>query len=328
MKKLPSRRFTKPGGKPLLYPEVKRVSQRPLSRRALSLEHGDLLPVLFLLPTLIIVLIVLIIPFVYGLVISLFRYDIGTSLSLDRFIGLGNYTAAIADKVFLKSTLNTVLFSLLATAGDLFLGTMIAVLLMKLRQRASGFLRAVFMMPLLVSPIIVGLIWRYMYDPTSGLIYWILSLFHLGIKQVPGLTSGDTALLSVCIAHWWQVTPFVILVVTAGLVSIPQDQYEAAHMDGANAFAVFFRITLPQLTRMYMVILIVSGVDTIKVFDIIYALTQGGPANSTLSLSIYAYKNAFEMYRMGYAMAISVFTMGISFLLFGVPFIWFNHRKG
>ena len=297
-------------------------------RQTLSLEKGDLLPVLFLLPTMLIVLVVLLVPFCYGLYVSLFRYDIGTQLSADRFVGLGNYAAALTDKVFIKSAVNTIGFSLMATAGDLVLGTLIAVLLCRLRERQSGILRAVFTMPLLVSPIIVGLIWRYMYDPTSGLIYWVLSLFGLGLAQVPGLTSGSTALLSVCVAHWWQVTPFVILVVTAGLVSIPLDQYEAAHVDGANAFTVFFRITLPQLTRMYMVILIVSGVDTVKVFDIIYALTQGGPANSTLSLSIYAYKNAFEMYKMGYAMAVSVLTMGISFALFGVPFMLFNKRKG
>lgn len=142
------------------------------------------------------------------------------------------------------------------------------------------------------------------------------------------MTSDSTALLSVVIAHWWQITPFVILVVTAGLVSISQDQYEAALIDGAGGITTFFKIALPQLTQTYMVILVVSGVDTIKVFDIIYALTQGGPANATMSLSIYAYKNAFEMYRMGYAMAISILTMIISFLLFGIPFLRFNRREG
>lgn len=294
----------------------------------LSLEHGDLLPVLLLSPTLLIVLVVLLVPFVYGLVISLFEYDIGTKLTWDRFVGLGNYVRMLQDKVVWKSAANTVSFSVLATAGDLVIGTVIAVLLTKLTARVSGVLRAVCMMPLLVSPIIVGLIWRYLYDPASGLLYWFLGLFGIGVAQFPGLTSGSTALFSVAVAHWWQIAPFVILVVTAGLVSIPQDQYEAARIDGARGFTVFFKITLPQLTRMYMVILVVSGVDTVKVFDIIYALTQGGPANSTVSLSIYAYKNAFEMYRMGYAMAISILTMAVSFLLFGVPFLMFNRKKG
>lgn len=301
-----------------------RLRRKP---RWLTLERGDLLPVLLLLPTLVVVLVVLIIPFLYGLFISLFDYSVGAELTMDRFVGLGNYIQMFQDKVVWLSAVNTVAFAVLATAGDLVIGTLIAVLLNRLSRRAGGILRAICMMPLLVSPIIVGLIWRYMYDPTSGLLYWFLGLFGIGTAQFPGLTSSSTALISVVIAHWWQITPFVILVVTAGLVSISQDQYEAAHIDGAGGITTFFKIALPQLTQTYMVILVVSGVDTIKVFDIIYALTQGGPANSTMSLSIYAYKNAFEMYRMGYAMAISILTMVVAFILFGIPFLRFNRKE-
>lgn len=292
-----------------------------------SFEHGDLLPILLLLPTLIIIIIVMLIPLIYGLFISLFDYDIGTRLTADKFVGAANYAKLFSDRVVWRSLWNTVLFAVFATAGDLVIGTFIAVLLQKLRPSVSGPVRAVCMTPLLVSPIIVGLIWRYMYDPTSGLLYWILSFFGIGVKQFPGITSGSTALFSVLVAHWWQITPFVILIVTAGLVSIPGDLYEAAYMDGAGEVYAFFKISLPLLMSVYMVILVISGVDTVKVFDIIYALTQGGPANSTMSLSIYAYKNGFEMYRMGYAMAISVLTMLVSFLLFGVPFMRFNRKK-
>ena len=294
----------------------------------LSLEQGDALPLLLLSPTLLIVIVVLLIPFLYGLFISLFDYNIGAALTADRFIGFGNFIQMFKDKVVLKSIANTIGFAVLATAGDLVIGTIIAVLLSKLKTAISNILRAICLMPLLVSPIIVGLIWRYMYDPQSGLLYWFLSLFGIGTAQFPGLTSSSTALISVVIAHWWQVTPFVILVVTAGLASIPQEQYEAAHIDGATGFKAFFKITLPQLSRIYMVILVISGVDTIKVFDIIYALTQGGPANSTISLSIYAYKNAFEMYRMGYAMSIAILTIIITFVMFGIPFLRMNKKEG
>lgn len=296
-------------------------------RSRLSLEHGDLLPFLLLLPTIVIVLVVLVIPFFYGVVVSLFDYDVGMTLSAENFLGLGNYVAMFGDKVVVKSLWNTVLFAVLGTGGDLVIGTIVAVLLLKLTAKASAFWRAICMMPLLISPIIVGLIWRFIYDPNSGILYWFLGLFGIGSQQFPGITSGSTALISVVVAHWWQVTPFVILVITAGLLSIPKDLYEAACIDGAGELTTFFRITLPQLSRVYMVILVVSGVDTVKVFDIIYALTQGGPANSTMSLSIYAYKNAFEMGRMGYAMAISILTMVVSFVLFGLPFLRFNKKK-
>lgn len=289
-----------------------------------SLEKGDLLSFLLMLPTLFIVLIVMIIPLFYGLFISLFNYDIGRTLTTGDFVGLGNYLRFFTDKIMLKSIANTIIFAIGATAGDLIIGTLIAVLLLKITPKVRGLLRAVYAMPLLISPIIVGLIWRYMYDPSSGFLYWILGLFEIGVDQFPGVTSTSTALLSVIIAHWWQITPFVIIVVTAGLVSIPVEYYEAAHIDGAGEIRTFFSISLPLLVKVYMVIFIISGVDTIKVFDIIYSLTQGGPASSTMSLSIYAYKNGFEMYQMGYAMAIAVFTMLVSFIVFGIPFIKFG----
>lgn len=296
-----------------------------------SLEKGNLLSFLLVLPTLFIVFVVMIIPLFYGVFISLFNYDIGRTLTAGDFIGLGNYLRFFKDEIMLKSIANTIIFAISATAGDLIIGTLIAVLLLKIKPKVRGLLRAVYTMPLLISPIIVGLIWKYMYDPSSGFLYWILGLFGISIDQFPGITATSTALLSVIIAHWWQITPFVIIVVTAGLVSIPNEYYEAAHIDGAGEIRTFFCISLPLLIKVYMVIFIVSGVDTVKVFDIIYSLTQGGPASSTMSLSIYAYKNGFEMYRMRYAMAIAVFTMLVSFIIFGIPFIKFgiqsNQRK-
>ncbi len=289
-----------------------------------SLEKGELLPFLLMLPTLLIVLVVMIIPLFYGVYFSLFNYDIGKALKAEDFVGLGNYLKLFNDRTVWKSVLNTIFFSIGATAGDLIIGTLIAVLLLKVRTKYGRILRAVFSMPLLISPIIVGLIWRYMYDPSSGFLYWILSFFGIGVNHFPGTTDPSTALISVIIAHWWQITPFVIIVITAGLVSISKDLYEAAYIDGAGEIRTFFNISLPLLTKVYMVILIISGVDTIKVFDIIFSLTQGGPANSTLSISIYAYKNGFEMYQMGYAMAISMLAMAISFVIFGVPFMRFS----
>ena len=290
----------------------------------LSLEKGELLPFLLLLPTIFIVVVVMIIPLVYGLVVSLFDYDIGRTLAESEFVGLANYLRMLQDETVWISVRNTVIFAVFATGGDLIIGTFVSVLLTNLKGKSTNILRAIFTMPLLISPIIVGLIWRYIYDPLSGILYWLMGLVGLGIDNFPGITDSSTALISVIIAHWWQVTPFVIIIVSAGLVSIPTSLYEAAEIDGAGAIDKFFRISFPLLTRVYMVILVVSGVDTVKVFDIIYALTQGGPANSTMSISIYAYKNAFEMYRMGYAMSISVLAMVISFLLFAVPFMRFN----
>jgi multiple sugar transport system permease protein len=293
----------------------------------LSLERGDLLPVLLMLPVLIIILCIMVVPLCYGLFLSFFDLGFGSLGESNSFLGLGNYIHFFTDKVALKVVLNTLCFSLGATAGDLFLGTVIAVLLLKIPRTLSVLLRPIVTIPLLISAVVIGLIWRYIYDPT-GILYWFLGLFGLGVKDFPGVTGASTALLSTIIAHWWQVTPFVIIVLTAGLLSIPEELYEAARIDGAGSFNTFFRITLPQLRSVYMVILLISGVDTVKVFDIIYALTRGGPHNSSVSLSIYAYSQAFDQSNLSYSMTISFMTMIITFLIFGIPFVRYNLGKG
>lgn len=292
-----------------------------------SLERGDLLPLLMMLPTLLVILFVMVFPLVYGLLLSFFTIGFGGSLSPDSFVGLDNYLQFFTDPVAMKATLNTVLFSFGAIAGDFVLGTLVSLGLLKLRRSASVLIRPIVTMPLLVSPVVVGLIWRYIYDP-KGILYYFLSKIGLGISNFPGVTAASTSLLSTIIAHWWQVTPFVIIVLTAGLLSIPEEYYEASKIDGAGPFRTFFQITLPQLLNVYVVIMLVSGVDTIKIFDLIFALTGGGPNNSSISLSIYAYSQAFEQSNLSYSIAISILTMLLTFCIFGIPFIKHNLSKG
>ncbi len=292
-----------------------------------SLERGDLLPLLLMLPTLTVIFCIMVLPLFYGLFLSFFSVGFGNRNYVESFVGFKNYIHFFTDPVALKATFNTVCFSFGAIAGDFLLGTICAVLLVKIPRMLSSVLRPIVTMPLLVSPVVVGLIWRYIYDP-KGILYWFLGLFGLGIKDFPGVTSASTALFSTIVAHWWQVTPFVVIVLTAGLLAIPEEYYEAAKIDGAGPFNTFFRITLPQLKNVYMVIMLISGVDTIKIFDIIYSLTGGGPNNSSLSLSIHAYSQAFEQSNLSYAMAISFLTMLLTFLIFGIPFVRQNLGKG
>lgn len=292
----------------------------------LSMERGDLLPLLLLLPALMLVLFVMVVPLCYGLFLSLLKYSMGEIDLGSDFVGLQNYARMFQDPVAMKSVWNTVQFSLGAIAGDMVLGTLAAVMIFQLTRREAALIRPIVTMPLLISPIIISLIWRYIYDP-QGILYFILRQFGLGILDFPGVTGEGTALLSVVIAHWWQVVPFYVIVLTAGLVSIPQDLYEAAYVDGAGGFRVFRRITLPLLSKVYMVVLFISGVDTVKIFDLIYGLTGGGPNNSTISISIYAYNQAFSNVNMGYAMALSVLAMAVAFVMFGVPFMSFSGKR-
>jgi multiple sugar transport system permease protein len=291
-----------------------------------SLEKGDLLPTLLMLPALFMILFIMVVPLCYGLMLSFFDVGFGVSDLQDKFTGIDNYMQFFKDNTAKKAVLNTLIFSFGAILGDLFFGTVGAVLLLKVGQRLSKILRPILTIPLLISPIIVGLIWRYIYD-VKGILYWFLSNIGLGIKDFPGVTSSATALLSTIIAHWWQVTPFVIIIITAGLLAIPEEYYEAAFVDGAGGFHSFFHISLPLLTDVYMVVFLTSGVDTIKVFDIIYSLTGGGPNNSSVSMSIYAYNQAFEQSHLGYAMALSIIAMIVTFIIFGIPFIKHNLKK-
>lgn len=291
----------------------------------LSLEKGDLLPTLLMLPTVLFIVCIMIVPLLYGFILSFYEVGFGRA-SIENFVGIKNYIRFFNDTTAKKALLNTIIFSFGAMVGDFVLGTVFAVFLNKINRKLSVVLRPVITIPLLISPLIVGLIWRYIFDP-NGILYWLLGLFNLGIKEFPGVTSPATALLSTIIAQWWQVTPFVVIIVTAGLLSIPEEYYEASCVDGANAIQQFFRITLPMLKNVYMVVFLISGVDTVKVFDIIYSLTGGGPNNSSISTSIYAYKQAFEQSNLSYGMAISFITMFVTFVIFGIPFIKNNTRR-
>lgn len=277
-------------------------------------------------PSVLLVVFVMVLPLSYGLFLTFFDFNFGQFEVARDFVGLLNYRTFFADQTALKSVLNTLLFSLGAITGDLLFGTIIAVLLLQLPRLAQSVVRPLILMPLLISKIVVGLIWRYIYDP-QGILYWALGLVGLGISDFPGITSSSTALLSTVIAHWWMVVPFVVIVLTAGLVSIPNELYEAAYIDGAGGFTTFWKISFPLLRDVYMVILLVSGVDTIKVFDIIYSLTGGGPANATISISMYAFNQAFTRTNMSYAMTVAVVAMVITFGVFGVPFVLNNRRK-
>jgi len=291
-----------------------------------SLEKGDLLPFLLMTPAVLLIVGVMILPLGFGLFLSFFDFSFGDFSISDDFAGFRNYLRFLSDATARRSIINTLLFSAGAITLEFVVGTITALLLFYLPRRASALIRPVITVPLLVSPIVVGLIWRYIYDP-QGILYWFLGLLGLSIEHFPGVTAASTALLSTVIAHSWEVVPFVVIVLTAGLVSIPTELYEAAYMDGAGEVRIFRTITFPLLKDVYMVILLISGVDTIKIFDIIYSLTGGGPNNSTISISMYSFNQAFMQSNMSYAMTLSVIAMIVTFAVFGIPFVRRNRVR-
>lgn len=297
-----------------------KLSGGVLSRK----KDNDVLPFLLVVPALTVIAFVLVVPVFYGIFVSFFDSGFSGVDIREDFVGLGNYIRMFQDEIFLLSLRNTLIFMIFALIGDFVLGTLIAVAINSLSRAVGGVFRAVITMSLLISPIVCGLIFRYFFDTNSGWFYW---LSNLSVSQFPGVAGKMTAMLLCILAHCWQTVPFVVIVLSAGLLTVPQDYYEASAIDGAGTFTQFFKITFPHLTNMYMVVAIISGVDTLKVYDIVYSLTNGGPMNATISLSMYAYKRAYTHYELGYAMAISIFTMLLCILIFGIPFSKYNRTK-
>jgi multiple sugar transport system permease protein len=289
------------------------VSQQHLPTKSTYLRRDQQLAVLLLLPAATAIFVVMILPLGFALYASFFDYSLGQERNM-TFVFLDNYLRFFSDPSALRALLNTVLLTALSLTLCLVVGVGIAVLLREIDPKAANFLRAIFAMPILISPIIVSLIWRYMYDPTYGLVYY--SLGFVGLQDFGGLTNSGTALICIVIADVWHTAPFIILVASAGLTVIPEELYEAARLDGASALRVLFRITLPLMAKVLTVLILIRGTDAFRTFDLVYGLTGGGPANATMTLSIYAYKEAFENSQMGFAMAVSIVTLVCLIVLF------------
>jgi ABC-type sugar transport system permease subunit len=293
------------------------LTNQPVRTLSSHARRDRMLAWLLLVPATAMVVTVMIVPLGFALYASLFQYSLGQEDQM-VFVFLDNYIHFFSDPVALRSLLNTLLFTAISLALCLSVGVGIAVLLKDLHRPTANFLRAIFAMPILISPIIVSLIWRYMYDPTYGLVFWALGL--VGLENFGGLTNASTALICIVIADVWHTAPFIILVASAGLTVIPDEIYEAARIDNASPLQMLFKITLPLLTKVLIVLVLIRGTDAFRTFDLIYGLTGGGPANATTSLSIYAYQQAFENNQMGLGMATSIITLVCLVALFG-PFL-------
>ena len=238
-----------------------------------------------------------------------------------QFIGLDNYVRLLFDPRGLSALWRTVLFTICATAIELALGLAIALMLDK-EFFGKKIARAIMLVPIVMTPIVVGLTWRFMFDPSSGMANYLLSLLHLG--PVDWLGNPNVALYSVMIADVWQWTPFVVLLTMASLESLPGDPQNAARVDGAREWQVLWHITLPALKRALLVVALIRGIDSVKTFDIFYIMTRGGPALSTETLNLYGYISAFTNFDISYsltiAMVLTIFTNVALILLYNLAF--------
>jgi multiple sugar transport system permease protein len=239
----------------------------------------------------------------------------------EKFVGFANYTHLFFDSRGLNALWRTVLFTTVATAIELALGLAIALLLDK-EFLGKKIARAIMLVPIVMTPIVVGLTWRFMFDPSSGMANYLLSL--VGLSPVDWLGNPNVAIFSVMIADIWQWTPFVVLLTMASLESLPGDPQNAARVDGAREWQVLWHITLPALQRALMVVALIRAIDSVKTFDIFYIMTRGGPALSTETLNLYGYISAFTNFDISYsltiAMVLTIFTNVALLLLYNLAF--------
>lgn len=226
--------------------------------------------------------------------------------------GLSHYAALPADKLFRAGLVNTLVFALFAVAGQLVLGFALALLTSRIRRGAIVY-RTIFILPILIPGIVIGAIWRLMYNTDFGLINQAFGLVGLG--PFDWLKSADTALMSVIIVDIWHWTPFCFLLFLAGLESLPQDVYEAAELDGASWLQELVYITLPMMAPTILVTMAFRLIVAFKVFDEVYLLTSGGPGTATEVVSFTIYQRFFTEDRAGFGAAMSVVVIFVTALL-------------
>lgn len=222
-----------------------------------------------------------------------------------NFIGFANYKKYFKDKRMWLSLSNTTIFTVISVFFELVIGLLVALLINR-SFRGRGIIRASVLIPWAVPTAVAAMMWSFLYDGQSGIVAHYLDLIHL----IPGtswlLSTGTGGMFSIILADVWKTTPYMALLILAGLQTIPQNLYEASNVDGASKLQQFFKITLPLLKSSILVALLFRTLDAFRVFDLIYVLTGGGPANSTESISVYAYKTMFAQQSFGEGATLSV----------------------
>lgn len=234
------------------------------------------------------------------------------------FVGLDHFRRIASDALLWKALANTAVITAIAVSLELVLGlgAALAVHGSTGSPRASlgkTMFRNILIMPMVLPPIAVAIVWRLMYDTNYGVINGFLSYFGLG--PVPWLSDPALAVVSLILTDAWQWTPFMFLVLLAGLTALPEEPYEAAMIDGASAWQQFRDLTLPLLRPVILVAVLIRMMDCLRLFDTVYVLTRGGPGNATETISYFIYRTAYENFDLGYAAAVSFLTLFLTLFL-------------
>jgi len=257
---------------------------------------------LLLVPALSVMILLTVYPIIYTIYLSFFKVDVGVTVER-YFIGFLNYVNSLDDYLFRVSFINTVTFVLGATLLEVLLGLFFALVVMW-EFKGRRYVIPIIVLPMMLPTVVICSFWRIMYHTEFGILNALLKL--IGFKGVNWLGDPNIAMFSIILVDLWQYTPFVFLILLAGIISIPKEIFEAAEIDGASKLQLLRYIVLPRIKGHIVVVALFRVIDTFRIFDKVFALTGGGPGVSTETLTFTIYKNAFRYYSFGYGAAQAV----------------------
>jgi multiple sugar transport system permease protein len=270
-----------------------------MRKRILSSGSERALPFLLVAPTIIVLVVLSIYPLIYSVKVSLqAESSEGVRWTVQNFARL------FKDDFFLSALAHTLVYAIIALTFEFLLGLGLAVLLNR-KMRGRSFFRAALLVPMMLPSVVVGVVWRLMLNPNFGAINGTLQGFGANTESLTWTATPTLAFASVIMVDIWQWTPFIFLILLAGLQAIPEEPYEAALIDGSSAWQTFQYVTLPLLKPAILIALLLRTMDLLRVFDQIFILTEGGPGSATETISLYIYRTAFRFGDFGYAAAMS-----------------------
>ncbi len=315
--------------KPAMVRAVAAEDKASVAARLHRIRHMriSLVRLAFLLPLILYLVAFYGYPLFYSIQISLEKYDLQAEITgVTSFIGLANYIADFQDPTFKTAALHTLLFTVFSIIPQFLIGLALAVFFSQ-RFPLSRALRILFILPWLLPLIVSGTIWKWLFNEANGLINQVLSGLHLVPAHFSWLTTPGWAFASLIFVNIWLGIPFNMVILYSGLQTIPQEFYEAASIDGSSRWQRFRYITVPMLEPVIGIVLMLGFIYTIKVFDIIYVLTQGGPANDTQTFATWSYTLSFGQQLFGQGAAQANMILLIS-LVVALLYLWWSRRSG
>jgi multiple sugar transport system permease protein len=277
----------------------------------------------FIGPTLLVLIVMNIFPLIWSLGLSFTNYSSLVSKGIS-FVGFANYSRILSDPFIWKYFQTTARFVIIAVGIEFLLGFGLALLL-KEQFRGWGLVTTLILIPMMLSPVVVGLFWTFIMDANFGLLNFIIGL--LGFKKVLWLTNPHIALYSVAIVDIWMWTPFVMLISLTGLLAIPKSLYEAADIDMASWWFKFRRITLPLVSPLLVLAVLFRVIDAFKMFDLVFIMTGGGPGDVTETVSMSLYRLAFNKFKTGESCAMAYIILILIIALSNLLIRWINRTK-